>query len=84
MKIMILEERPAATVCRVWDVCKGASGVLQDDAFDDIGNVLTLIDSGFYHFKYLFPLDDLYRSFSSSNNWAISVRQMQAPRFPGG
>ena len=35
------------------------SGVLQDDALDHVRDVFTLVDSGFNHFKNLFPLDDL-------------------------
>src|ERR1700743_1685611 len=39
------------------------SGGLQDDAFDDIGDVFAFIDGGFDDFEDLFPLDDLHRIF---------------------
>ena len=35
------------------------SGALEDDAFDDVGDVFTLVDGGFDDLKDLFPLDDL-------------------------
>src|ERR1700719_1805874 len=36
-----------------------SSGALDDDAFDDVGDVFALVDGGFDDFEYLFPLDDL-------------------------
>src|SRR5215472_14806264 len=39
------------------------SGVLQDDAFNHVGNVFTFVHCGFHHFENLFPLDDLHRVF---------------------
>src|ERR1700722_11433717 len=39
------------------------SGGLQDDAFDDVGDVFTFIDSSFDDFKNFLPLDDLHRIF---------------------
>src|SRR5882672_1615798 len=35
------------------------SGALKDDAFDDVGDVLALVDGGLDDFENLFPLDDL-------------------------
>src|ERR1700730_6537926 len=48
------------------DCCKEregihGSGALQDHAFDDVGNIFTLIDSSLDDFKNLLPLDDLNR-----------------------
>src|SRR5713226_4463271 len=37
----------------------GGSGGLEDDAFDDVGNVFALVDGGFNDFEDFFPLDDL-------------------------
>src|SRR5437016_14529849 len=35
------------------------SGALEDDAFDDVGDVFALVDGGFDNLKDFFPLDDL-------------------------
>src|SRR6266436_46992 len=35
------------------------SGALEDDAFDDVGDVFALVDGGFDDLKDLFPLNDL-------------------------
>src|ERR1700758_2070567 len=35
------------------------SGVLQDNAFDYVGNIFTLVHGGFHDFKNFFPLDDV-------------------------
>src|SRR5206468_6368286 len=35
------------------------SGALEDDAFDDVGDVFALVDGGFDDFVNLLPLDDL-------------------------
>src|ERR1700730_4775465 len=48
------------------DCCKEregihGSGALQDHAFDDVGNIFTLIDSSLDDLKNLLPLDDLNR-----------------------
>src|SRR5713226_5587808 len=37
----------------------GSSGALQDDAFDDVGDVFALVDGGLDDFEDFFPLDDL-------------------------
>src|SRR5260370_36344240 len=37
------------------------SGALEDDAFDDVGDVFAFVDGGFDDFKDFFPLDDLDR-----------------------
>src|SRR5579863_1721984 len=37
------------------------SGGFQDDALDDIGDVLAFVDGGFDHFENFLPLDDLHR-----------------------
>src|SRR5882762_9574028 len=37
----------------------GGSGALEDDAFDDVGDVFALVDGGFDDFEDFFPLDDL-------------------------
>src|SRR5260370_26214692 len=37
----------------------GGSGGLQDDAFDDVGDVFSLVDGGLDDFEDFFPLDDL-------------------------
>src|SRR2546430_1339762 len=37
------------------------SSALQDDAFDDVGDVFALVHGGLYDLKNLFPLDDLDR-----------------------
>src|ERR1700733_3764808 len=39
------------------------SGGLQDDAFNDVGDVFALVYGGFDHFKNFLPLDDLHRVF---------------------
>ncbi len=39
------------------------SGALEDDAFNDVGNVLALVDGGFDDFENLLPLDDLHGIF---------------------
>src|SRR5580693_5245858 len=41
----------------------GESSALDDDAFDDVGDILAFIHSGLDDFEYLFPLDDLYGIF---------------------
>src|SRR5208337_695222 len=41
--------------------CSRESGVLQDDALDDIGDVFALINGGFDDLENLLPLDDLNR-----------------------
>src|SRR5208337_220566 len=41
--------------------CSRESGVLQDDALDDIGDVFALINSGFDDLEDFLPLDDLNR-----------------------
>src|SRR5881409_1769559 len=35
------------------------SGALEDDAFDDVGDVFALVDGRLNDFENLFPLDDL-------------------------
>src|SRR5690349_2047343 len=40
-----------------------ASGRLQDDAFNDIGDVFAFVHCGFDNFKNFLPLDDLHRVF---------------------
>src|SRR5579872_1972077 len=40
-----------------------ASGALQDDAFNDIGDVFAFIHSGFDNLKDFLPLDNLHRIF---------------------
>src|SRR6267378_2770324 len=37
----------------------GGSGALEDDAFDDVGDVFALVYGGFDDFEDFFPLDDL-------------------------
>src|SRR6266851_3775707 len=37
----------------------GGSGGLEDDAFDDVGDVFAFVDGGFNDFEDFFPLDDL-------------------------
>ena len=39
--------------------CSRGSGALQDDAFDDVGDVFALVNGGFDDFEDFFPLDDL-------------------------
>ena len=41
----------------------GESGGLEDDAFDDVGDVFALVDGGFDDFVNLLPFDDLHRVF---------------------
>src|SRR5260370_31935969 len=36
------------------------SGALDDDAFDDVGDVFALVDGGFDDLEDFFPLDDLH------------------------
>src|SRR5258707_14115874 len=37
----------------------GGSSALEDDAFDDVGDVFALVDGGLDDFEDFFPLDDL-------------------------
>jgi len=57
------------------------SGALEDDAFDDVGDVFALVDGGFDDLKDLFPLNDLDGIFSSSKSWAMSVRHRRSLSF---
>ena len=39
------------------------SGCLEDDAFDDVGDVFALVDGSFNYFEDFFPFDDLHGVF---------------------
>src|SRR5580692_11203388 len=45
-----------------WKLFTG-SGAFQNDALDNVRDVLAFVHRGFYHFKNFLPLDDLHRVF---------------------